>query len=211
MENNQTQFLESLLSQIHSLKEQIENLESLVAGHLPSATVDEDLPEGTAPEEESLPIFEETGRKEEPLPVFEETGRKEEPLPVFEENGRKDEPLSVFGIKVDDAIEIVPIGEAHHAAGAVMDRMAEKESWRTDIPGPGVNDIRSAISLNDRILFINTLFHEDPVAFKDTLSALNGMPSFEDGVKFVLERHPEWNTGTDVVYRFMMAVRRKLK
>ncbi len=172
MENNQTQFLESLLTQIRSLKEQVENLESLVAGHLPVAAVEEDLPEETVPEAE---------------------------VPA------------VFGLEVDDEIVVVPLGEAHAATGAVMDRMAEKESWRTDIPGASVNDIRSAISLNDRILFINTLFHENPTSFKETLAALNAMPSFEEGVKFVLGEHPEWNTGSDVVYRFMMAVRRKLR
>mgnify|MGYP007002424712 CR=1 FL=1 len=115
-------------------------------------------------------------------------------------------------IKIDDDFEVLPLGEAiAPAKDAVMDKMAEKESWRTDMPGSGVNDIRSAISLNDRILFINTLFHEDPIAFKDTLGKLNSMQSFEDGVKYLKNQHPEWNTESEVVYRFMMAVRRKLK
>ena len=118
----------------------------------------------------------------------------------------------VVDFKIDDNFEILPLGEAlAPVKDAVMDKMAEKESWRTDMPGSGVNDIRSAISLNDRILFINTLFHEDPIAFKDTLGALNAMPSFEDGIRYLKDRHPEWNTESEVVYRFMMAVRRKLK
>ncbi len=215
MENNRTQFLESIMEQIHSLKEQLENLESLVAAHLPATTVEEDLPEeetqsetvpeASVPPETSIltetPVLTETPDLTETVP--------EAPIPT--ENAPEEESFPVFGFDVDDAIEVVPIGEASHAAGAVMDKMAEKESWRTDIPGAGVSDIRSAISLNDRILFINTLFHEDPVVFKDTLTALNAMPSFDEGVKFVLKRHPEWNTGSDIVYRFMMAVRRKLK
>ncbi len=216
MENSQTQFLESILSQIHSLKEQIENLESLVAGHMPSTTIEEDLPEATVPEAvpEASVFAEEVQAETVPeASVFAEEVQAETvpAAPVLTGAVPVEESLPVFGLEVDDAIEVVPIGEARHAAGAVMDRMAEKESWRTDMPGSSVNDIRSAISLNDRILFINTLFHEDPVAFKETLSALNAMPSFEEGVKFVMERHPEWNTGSDVVYRFMMAVRRKLK
>ncbi len=229
MENKQTQFLTDILAQIQSLKEQLEKLESTVSMHISNAesvevqendVLDEDLPEAivevpvpdgvkTQPEEAPMPTV------EEDLPeaaVPEEVTVHEEKAPGISLSGASDEEdLPVFGIEVDDEIDVVPIGEAHAATGAVMDKMAEKESWRTDIPGSSVSDIRSAISLNDRILFINTLFHEDPIAFKDTLSALNAMPSFDEGVKFVRERHPEWNTESDVVYRFMMAVRRKLK
>lgn len=169
----------------------------------PTPAVEEDLPEAAVPEAETV-HEEKTARGE--------TTVHEEETPIISLSGASaEEDLPVFGIEVDDEIDVVPIGEAHAATGAVMDKMAEKESWRTDIPGSSVSDIRSAISLNDRILFINTLFHEDPIDFKDTLSALNAMPSFDEGVKFIRERHPEWNTESDVVYRFMMAVRRKLK
>ena len=169
----------------------------------PMPAVEEDLPEAAVQEE--VTIHEEKAARGE-------TTVHEEETPIISLSGASaEEDLPVFGIEVDDEIDVVPIGEAHAATGAVMDKMAEKESWRTDIPGSSVSDIRSAISLNDRILFINTLFHEDPIDFKDTLSALNAMPSFDEGVKFIRERHPEWNTESDVVYRFMMAVRRKLK
>lgn len=216
MENSQTQFLESILSQIQSLKEQLENLESLVAGHMPATTVEEDLPEGTVAEtvpEAPFPDEETLSETVPEAPIFAEEVQSETvpETPVLTEAVPEEESLPVFGLEVDDAIEVVPIGETRHAGGAVMDRMAEKESWRTDMPGTGVSDIRSAISLNDRILFINTLFHEDPIAFKEAVSALNAAPSFSDGAEFILGKHPEWNTGSDVVYRFMMAVRRKLK
>lgn len=218
MENSQTQFLEDLLSQIHSLKKQLEEMESMVAGHMPATTIDEDLPEETVPETapeaapEAVPEAPEATEAATEATVHAEAALSEDiPVLPFQAETIREEPLPVFGIEVDDAIEVVPIGEARHASGAVMDKMAEKESWRTDMPGTSVSDIRSAISLNDRILFINTLFHEDPIAFKNAISSLNAAPSFSDGVKFILGKHPEWNTGSDVVYRFMMAVRRKLK
>ena len=37
------------------------------------------------------------------------------------------------------------------------------------------------------------------------------MKSIEDAVAWLIERFPEWNLGSEVVYRFMMAVRRKLR
>lgn len=196
MENNHTQFLTDILAQIQSLKRQIEQLEAQVVEHIGLEIGGQKCENVTEPtlldEDDDLP---EDKTAEE---------QKKEP----EIKSVQD----VVDFKIDDNFEILPLGEAlAPVKDAVMDKMAEKESWRTDMPGSGVNDIRSAISLNDRILFINTLFHEDPIAFKDTLGALNAMPSFEDGIRYLKDRHPEWNTESEVVYRFMMAVRRKLK
>ena len=89
--------------------------------------------------------------------------------------------------------------------------MTAKEAWRTDIPGSPVKDIRSAISLHDRIIFINGLFGEDPMLFQEGLTAINSMTSVEDAVAYLAEKRPEWDMNSDEVYRFMMAVRRKVK
>lgn len=213
MENNHTQFLTDILTQIQSLKKQIEQLEAQVVEHIGAEAVTE------TPEEEDLPDTE-THQTEQKLETVTEPTLLDEDddLPednIIEEQEKETEiknTTDVVDLRIDDDFEVLPLGEAlAPAKDAVMDKMAEKESWRTDMPGSDVNDIRSAISLNDRILFINTLFHEDPIAFKNTLGALNAMPSFEDGIRFLKDRHPEWNTESEVVYRFMMAVRRKLK
>ena len=79
------------------------------------------------------------------------------------------------------------------------------------MPGGAVKDIRSAISLNDRILFINKLFAEDPIAFQTAVGKLNTMESLEQVVEYVVAEHPDWNLESDIVYRFMMAVRRKVR
>ena len=94
---------------------------------------------------------------------------------------------------------------------AVLDRLTEKQSWRTDMPGSPVSNIISAISLNDRVLFINTLFGEDPMKFRNTIDTLNAMGSISEAIGYVLNEFPQWNLDSDVVYRFMMAVRRKLR
>lgn len=83
--------------------------------------------------------------------------------------------------------------------------------WMNDMPGGEVANMISGISLNDRVLFINTLFREDPSLFQSTISALNGMKSLEDAVAWLAARFPEWNLNSEVVYRFMMAARRKLR
>lgn len=83
--------------------------------------------------------------------------------------------------------------------------------WAKDIPGGPVSNIISGISLNDRVLFINTLFKEDPILFQQTIAAFNGMAALSEAVEYVRTNFPGWNLGSDIVYRLMMAVRRKLK
>jgi hypothetical protein len=89
--------------------------------------------------------------------------------------------------------------------------MTDRQAWRTDMPGTPVKDIRSAISLNDRILFINMLFGQDPMAFQDALTKINQMASLDEVVDFVVAERPEWELESETVYRFMMAVRRKIR
>ena len=93
----------------------------------------------------------------------------------------------------------------------VIDAMLDKHAWRTDMPGTAVKDIRSAISLNDRILFINFLFNEDPMSFQETLTKLNSMASFDEAATYMMTAFPHWNWESDTVYRFMMALRRRLQ
>lgn len=94
---------------------------------------------------------------------------------------------------------------------AVMDVMGQKLAWKTAMPGTPVKNVISAISLNDRVLFINTLFKEDPMAFQETISAFNAMSSFDEAEEYVRAHFPDWNLNSDQVFRLMMAVRRKLK
>ena len=62
----------------------------------------------------------------------------------------------------------------------------------------------------DRVLFINTLFGTDPMAFQETLTQINQMQTLDQAVEYLASSHPEWDFDSDVVYSFMMAVRRKI-
>ena len=110
----------------------------------------------------------------------------------------------------DDLPEVVTVVTPEAAAPVpVIDAMIAKQSWRTDMPGSSVRDVRSAISLNDRILFINYLFGEDPMSFQEMLTQLNAMSSFDEAAAYAIAAHPEWDLESDTVYRFMMALRRR--
>lgn len=99
---------------------------------------------------------------------------------------------------------------ASKAGKAVMDIKADRPAWLSDMTGPAVKDVRSAISLNDRVMFITSLFRKDSMLFQDTVTKINGMASLDKVIEYVNETFPEWNMNSEHVYRFMMAVRRKI-
>lgn len=79
------------------------------------------------------------------------------------------------------------------------------------MPGAPLDDIWNALSLNDRALFTNSLFREDPGLFADTVGILDSMDTLDEAVEYLSHEFPEWDMDSDLVYRFMMELRRKLK
>ena len=86
----------------------------------------------------------------------------------------------------------------------------ERLPWRLDKPGMSVKNIRSGISLYDRALFIGTLFKEDYALYDKTIGDLNTLSTLDEAVGYLLDRFPDWNLKSDIVYNFMMAIRKKL-
>lgn len=174
------------------------------------------------PEPEVEPEVEEVSVEEEPVEdeseidddlPFAETPVEETPVeevpveaPVEEDD---DDLPGVFDIPV--APVTVAAKAADQARPILNEVMAADCAWRKDMPGSTVRDIRSAISLNDRVIFINLLFKEDAQTFVDTLSKINTMETLDQVVEYICAEFPSWDLNSDLVYRFMMAVRRKVK
>lgn len=175
------------------------------------AETDDDLPFGDLPAEE--PVEEpQPEAAVEPEPVSEpEPEQEPEPEIVQQEQEPEeddDDDLPGF-FSVPEPVTVAAKASAV-AKPTINDTHSTDQAWRKDMPGTPVKDIRSAISLNDRVFFINNLFDEDAQAFVNALSSINAMTSLDDVVGFVMENFPHWNLNSDTVYRFMMAVRRKV-
>lgn len=231
----------SIRSQLEMLDAKMAELQNTVGqGEAEAMPIDldiDDLPET----EEVAPVVEETVVVEDDLPFYDDLTDgpvAEEPVseePVVEEP-IAEEPIAEEPVVEEPVIEVPvaeepvvedddddlpifadpePVQEAVPAPQkpktAVIDAMTDRQAWRTDMPGTAVKDIRSAISLNDRILFINNLFGQDPMKFQDALTKINQMASLEEVVEYVETEQPGWNLESDTVYRFMMAVRRKVR
>ncbi len=233
MENKDLQILEEISGLAVSLRRQLEELEDMIVRLKGTCNenVDYQYDEEDAPididiDDMSAEAFVEAVHEAEPEPV--EDVSCEEPVeeiiegPVTEEPATEEsvfEPASEavnepsFMSAPEPVAEMLAesVAETSLVRQAVIDVLEDKRAWKTDMPGAPVRDIRSAISLNDRVLFINRLFNEDPMSFQDMLSRINNMTSLEDVVEAVVAEHPEWDLGSEIVYRFMMAVRRKVR
>ena len=118
------------------------------------------------------------------------------------------EPVAVPAPEPAKAPEPKPESKPEPMAAPVA--AAPDYAWRKDNPGMLVKNIRSGISLLDRAQFIGTLFKEDFALYDATIAALNEVNNLEEAVSYIQEHFPQWNLGSDVAYRFMMAIRKKL-
>ncbi len=238
--DNQKELLAELERGLSELKEKIAVMEKLIAEYNRTETSDSEengevaehielvhedfLPEiSDAVQEETAPgiIAVEEGPAESvpvesrpEIPATSETATGD--LPAAEEEA----PESVFGelwgeSKPAPAKKPVPrtLNDVNAASvhKAVIDSRPDKPRWYTDIPGSEVKDVRSAISLNDRVLFICSLFRDDSMLFQDVVNRINSFPTLEKAVEYLSETFPEWDIYSDNVHRFMMAVRRKIR
>lgn len=187
--------IKEYLQKIEQSVAELESLAPVALEEVPSEPVDLDidLPEEAQPEPEAAP-------EPEPVQVPEPTPEPE-PAPVTEP---APEPLPEPVPEPEPEEEMPPQGPA------IIDVVTRKRAWEIDIPGAPVGNILSAISLNDRLLFINSLFKKDPVLFQDTIRRFNGMADLAAAEDYIQQNFPDWNLESDTVYRFMMAVRRKL-
>jgi hypothetical protein len=189
MDKTEQDFLLEAKKEIASLKERIAALEARIsemqekADETPAESAEVDFTDVDLGVADPIPPISEPEPVEDPEPVS---------MPVFEEPAAPEpEPAPA-----PQPLSTVP--ETNDYA------------WSKDKPGILVKNIRSGISLLDRAQFIGTLFKEDFALYDSTIAALNELNSLDEAVAYVKEHFPQWNLGSDVAYRFMMAIRKKL-
>lgn len=219
MKNRETEFLSEVRELISDLRQRIECLEKMVAEYeqgldsedidiepidldIEEPEVEQEVEQVTEPEIQQEVEQEAIGDLPEEIYGDPEAEKEPEPGP---------EPEQVTKEETETEPEPGPEQEPVEEAGDNLVIEDNRQLWWTDMPGSPVRDIRSAISLNDRILYINTLFNEDPMIFQDAVNAINGMNSLREVVGYVKERFPQWNLDSETVYRFMMAARRRVR
>ena len=215
MENNRTEILQELEAALAALKEQVRAFEDQLEAFRqlpPEAPVEEpaeesdftDIEIGVSDLPEPEPVVEDLPEPEpEPVPDAEPVEAPAAPVPEPVPDAEPEPvPEPVEGPVEGPAEEPKPAPAPHPET--------ERLPWRLDKPGLSVKNIRSGISLYDRALFIGTLFKEDYALYDKTIGDLNNLSSLDEAVDYLLERFPDWNLKSDIVYNFMMAIRKKL-
>ena len=193
MDKTHTDFLQECEAELALLKERVAALEEKLSAWKAEAR-EEDVPEADSPPEDLPPVD----------------------FTDVEMDGE------AFGPEILSAPEEAP-EEVPAADVPAADVPAEEEApvtlepddtadlpWRKDRPGLQVKNIRSGISLYDRALFIGTLFKEDFTLYDNTIRELNELTTLDQAVDYIRRHFPDWNLHSDVVYSFMMAIRKKL-
>lgn len=214
MENKEQQILSEIKSLMASVREQLQQLDEKMAQlqqvyepqEFDAEPIEMDF-DVVLPvlDVEDLPVHEEIQIESDVEPVAEpvaellvEPAAETVAEPVVEPSSE----LVNMEVSPAETVDSTPV--------AVIDVMATRHAWRTDMPGSPVKDIRAAIALVDRALFINSLFQGDAMAFLSTLDQINKADTLDEVVSYLAEAYPQWDFESDVVYRFMMAVRRKI-
>ena len=205
MENSHTDFLQEVEAEIAGLKERIAALEEkLEAFKAEDAVLPAEEPE---PEQEIPVDFTDMDLEADipESPVREDSRlsseRPEAGPVVLPDDGIMEDEKAAGDSRGQSSVEAVDKGQSPVEADL---------PWRKDKPGMQVKNIRSGISLYDRALFIGTLFKEDFALYDKTIADLNSMSSLDQAVDYIREHFPSWNLKSDVVYNFMMAIRKKL-
>lgn len=217
MENREQQILSEIKVMMASVRSQLERLDAKMAElqqivdpeEFEAESIDIDIVDEVVEPEKKEEVQEISLEMEEPEPESDDLPVVDD-LPVAEET-----PAVVEAPAVEEAPaaedETLLMEVSAEPAPILNEVLAPDCAWRKDMPGTPVRDIRSAIGLNDRVIFINQLFKEDAQGFVNTLSRINAMESLEEAVGYICTEYPGWDMNSELVYRFMMAVRRKVR
>ncbi len=145
-----------------------------------------------------------------PLVVVPEKPVAPEPVILKSEDGKEKYVMAVDESVADDADDVeiefdftedfIPVNDA---------AKPHAPEWMRDIPGPQVDDLHKAVTLNDKLYFIRELFKGDEDQYRLSLQRLNEMESMKEALEYTRNAFTHWDEESNAVYRFYMLLRRR--
>jgi len=83
---------------------------------------------------------------------------------------------------------------------------------KTDHPVQEIKDLKQAISLNDKLLYVKDLFHGYNLAYAEVIDLLNKMPDFKSADAFLQHNYAvknDWKSKEETVERFYQLLKRR--
>jgi len=108
----------------------------------------------------------------------------------------KPEPAG-YARKPAAADEITLFGSEEPALNTRL-KEARERTFSPRIPSVRIDNLKTAISINDKFMFINELFEGNLREYNETIDALNGFSTFEQAADYLdlLRKKNFWNTGS---------------
>jgi hypothetical protein len=140
------------------------------------------------------------------LPVGQQPQPTQPPQPITEPF-REPEPVEIL-VPVRETITDMHLFQRDGSLNDALGKQKPVHDVASSITEIPVADIWSAITINERFLFIRELFGNDPEGFKNTVTLLNSLGSWESAKKFMTDRF-EWDKNNPIAIDFLNVVRRR--
>ncbi len=184
-------------------KKIFESYISLSSGdELPNTTIKkEELPEKSNNLEETTgDVSKKTLNIQKTDTLDEAKKQKGNPSSDIKEQNRKAEESSEQSISKEEPISL-------------NDKFREEKEDVASLNSVRHNDIRTGITLNDRISYVNVLFEGDNKSYEETMSKLDNMEHMHDALDFINDKIApkfNWHEKEEIAQRFFEIIKLKI-
>lgn len=174
-------------------------------------------------EEEIISITEPEVVEAETVPIIEEEEKKEEIIPVIKAEEIKPEQ-NTPEIKIEEIKPVViepaplkkaeaPVHEIFTINQKISSQLADKAGSATEqLSIKPISDIKLAITLNDKLLFVKDLFNGYSLAYSEAIDILNRFSSFEEATRFLNVNYVtknNWESKPETTEKFYALLKRR--
>ncbi|HOK38103.1 MAG: hypothetical protein WHW07_08820 [Bacteroidales bacterium] len=100
------------------------------------------------------------------------------------------------------------LGQDKTALNEIIGKNKQQKDLITKLNLKPISDIKSAIGIGDRFLYIRELFNNDKDLFEQVLNHLNNLKNYEEALEYINSNF-NWNFSDENVVSFLTIVRRR--
>jgi hypothetical protein len=193
---------EEITAELEQIKKNAETKNSISANNRPRFRFDpvEDTP--TLMHQNPIVVAPESAPVNEPISVNEKISASE-PIPT------KETLIEIESVPVKEVHEIILTDESD----SLNEKLKEyKEELSDSLQNAPIKDLKKAIGINDRFVFINELFQGDETSFERSIKTINGFSIYAEAefwIRRELKTKLGWDLQSESVKQFDALVKRR--
>jgi hypothetical protein len=193
---------EEIAAELEQIKKNAETKNNISANNRPRFRFDpvEDTP--TLMHQNPIVVAPESAPVNEPISVNEKISASE-PIPT------KETLIEIESVPVKEVHEIILTDESD----SLNEKLKEyKEELSDSLQNAPIKDLKKAIGINDRFVFINELFQGDETSFERSIKTINGFSIYAEAefwIRRELKTKLGWDLQSESVKQFDALVKRR--